>query len=93
MGPTLLFWVSCFSFLSVKGTPVECERMLSEFPFFQLELDFFPPEIRLTIYDTGSPVGPGVPGSINSISSAINGPWPGVRRQPCLAAPADPAAL
>ena len=62
VGPTLLFWVSCFSFLSVKGTPVECERMLSEFPFFQLELDFFPPEIRLTIYDTGSPVGPGVPG-------------------------------
>lgn len=40
--------------------------MLSEFPFFQLELDFFPPEIRLTI-TTGSP-GPGVPGSINSIS-------------------------
>ena len=45
----LLFWVSCLGFLGVKGTPVECRRVLSAFPFFQLELDFFPPEIRLMI--------------------------------------------
>lgn len=45
----LLFWVSCLGFLGVKGTPVECGRMLLAFPFFQLELDFLPPEIRLMI--------------------------------------------
>lgn len=50
------------SFLSVKGTLMGGEQMLSYFHFSNLELDFFPPEIRLTIYDTGSPVGPGVPG-------------------------------
>ena len=49
VGPMLLFWVSCLGFLGVKGTPVECRRVLSAFPFFQLELDFFPPEIRLMI--------------------------------------------
>lgn len=67
--------------------------MLSTFPFFRLELDFFRPEFRLMIYDTGSPVGPGVPESINSISSAINGLQPGIGRESCLAAPAEPAAL
>lgn len=66
--------------------------MLSTFPFFRLELDFFHPEFRLMIYDTGSPMGPGVLGSINSISSAINGPQPGIGRESCLAAPAEPAA-
>lgn len=93
VGPTLVLWVRCLSFLGVKSAPGECRRVLSAFPFFRLELDFFRPEFRLMIYDTGSPVGPGVPGSINSISSAINGPQPGIGRESCLAAPAEPAAL